>query len=289
MTRRRIGNARGAALVAVLLALAGWEPFRSPDPDIERGNRAFAEKRWDDAIAAYEKARGGELDERAIDYNVGTARQRKAEALPPGDDRTRLEREAMEALTRGGTAKDPAIAGQAQYNLGNLLLGANQLDEAIAAYKQALRLDPGLDDARVNLEMAMRRRQKQQPPPQQGQSGGQGQGQGQGGGGQQGQPGPPRDPQGPPQDPQGPPQGQSQDQGQGPAGPQGGPGQSPPDSSGPPASGPSQRGRGPTPRPDRAPMDNELDRLERSSRELRREQLRRRQGERGRSSSGPDW
>ena len=37
----------------LILPLAGWEPLWRPDPDVSAGNRAYADKRYDDALAAY--------------------------------------------------------------------------------------------------------------------------------------------------------------------------------------------------------------------------------------------
>jgi Ca-activated chloride channel family protein len=66
----------------------------------------------------------------------------------------------------------------AQYNRGNALAKAGRYPQAIAAYEQALRLQPGMGDALANkraVEAAMKRR----PPS--GSNGGQGQSQRQGG------------------------------------------------------------------------------------------------------------
>lgn len=46
------------------------------------------------------------------------------------------------------------------YNLGNALFQAGELGEAVACYERALRLDPGLEAARVNLEKVLERTQR---------------------------------------------------------------------------------------------------------------------------------
>ncbi|HEY0192095.1 MAG TPA: tetratricopeptide repeat protein, partial [Kofleriaceae bacterium] len=172
-------------IAALCVALGGWEPFRTDDPDVTAGNQAYADGRYDDAIAAYDRAaRRGAADADALAYNRGTAELKKAEKLADGTaDKQQLTERGLEDLKRAGHAADARIRGQASYNRGNALLQGGKLDDAIDAYKQALREDRTLDDARTNLELALRRREKQQ-----GQRGQQGQGQqGQQGQGQQGQ------------------------------------------------------------------------------------------------------
>ncbi len=221
---------RRALAVIGVLVLGAWEPFRMLDPDVEAGNRAYAEGRYGDAITAYDRAaeRGG-VDRAGLAFDRATAELKQAEAIKDPAEKQRLTDHALEDLKRAGQSRDPRVRGGASYNRGNALMQRDKLEDAIEAYKQALREQPDLDDARVNLELALRRRQKQQPPQQpqgqQGQGQGQGQqGQGQGGQGQgqQGQPGQGQPGQGPPgqgQPGQGQPgQGQPGAQGQGPQG-----------------------------------------------------------------------
>ncbi len=310
--RALTGWPRGAALAALVLALGGWEPFRTADPDVEAGNRAYADGRYDDAIAAYDRAaRSGGVDAGGLAFDRGTAEARKAEVARDPAEKQRLVQRALDDLQQASHARDPRIRGAASYNRGNLLMGQDKLDDAIEAYKQALREQPGLDDARLNLELALRRRQKQpQLQPQQGQGQGQGQGQDQGQGqgqgqGQQAQPGqgqgganpPPGGGSGQGSDAQGsggqgagPPSGggqganpsQSGGNGQGANPPQnGGSGQGTtppqngnrsPDGSTPPR-GRAQRGR--RPQSPRTPTDGKLDDLDTYSRRLQRDQARR--------------
>ncbi|HEX3476837.1 MAG TPA: tetratricopeptide repeat protein [Kofleriaceae bacterium] len=289
---------RGAALVALVVALGGWEPFRTADPDVEAGNRAYADGRYDDALAAYDRAaRRGGVDADGLAYDRGTAEARQAELSRDPAEKQRLTQRALDDLKQASQARDPRIRGGASYNRGNLLMDQDKLDDAIEAYKQALREQPGLDDARLNLELALRRRQKQQQSqPQQGQGQGRGQGQGQAQGQGQGQGGanPPPDGQGSgSQDGSGQGTGsqsgggqganpsQSGGNGQGANPPQnGGSGQgaNPPQNGGsPPGSAPPrgrpQRGRGP--QSPRTPADGKLDDLDTYSRRLQRDQARR--------------
>ena len=181
---------RLAIAIAALVALAGWTPFRTIDPDVEAGNQAYAEGRYNDALAAYDRARRHDsVDADGLAFDRGTAELALAEAAKDAGERTRLTDRALEDLKQATHSKDARIRGAASYNRGNSLMDQGKLEDAIEAYKQALRDDNQLDDARLNLELALRRRQRQKSQQQgQGQgSQGQGQGQGQQGQGQQGQ------------------------------------------------------------------------------------------------------
>ena len=48
---RRVSVTRRLAMPLLVLALAGWEPFRAPNPDVEAGNQAFVEGWFHDAAA----------------------------------------------------------------------------------------------------------------------------------------------------------------------------------------------------------------------------------------------
>lgn len=54
-------------------------------------------------------------------------------------------------------ADNDELRFKAMYNLGNAAFQAGRLTEAVDAYKQAIRLNPGSDDARYNLELALRK------------------------------------------------------------------------------------------------------------------------------------
>jgi len=180
---------RTLALV-LLLALGGWEPLRSLDPDVRAGNQAYAEGRYDDALAAYDRAaqRGG-VDPHGLAFDRGTALVKKAQATQDAAERAQLMAQADAALKEAARSKDARLRADAHYNRGNAALGEGSLEklgDAIEAYKEALRANPDHDNARVNLELALKKREKKRQ--QQQQQGGQGQqGQGQQGQGQQGQ------------------------------------------------------------------------------------------------------
>jgi Ca-activated chloride channel family protein len=61
------------------------------------------------------------------------------------------------------TTDDPELKTKALYNKAVLLHKSNRLNEAIEAYKQALRLSPNDEEVRKNLQLALRARKQQQP------------------------------------------------------------------------------------------------------------------------------
>ncbi|MCH1576274.1 MAG: VWA domain-containing protein [Flavobacteriales bacterium] len=73
------------------------------------------------------------------------------------------DEDAMKAFQRAAAlSKDPYIQSDAWNNVGNLLLGGQDVEGAVGAYKEALRLDPTDAETRYNLSLAMAMRQDQQ-------------------------------------------------------------------------------------------------------------------------------
>jgi tetratricopeptide (TPR) repeat protein len=140
------------ATLALLLAvvLLGARPWGQESS----GNRAYRRGDYEKAAERYREA----LERRGVSprilYNLGTALYRL------GDSEHSRER-LVEALQ----AQSPELRARAFYNLGNALARApeggtpdqEELRAAIDAYRRSLLLDPGRDDVRWNLELAMQR------------------------------------------------------------------------------------------------------------------------------------
>lgn len=115
----------------------------------------------DEALAAFEAAARLAPGDRRVLYNSGTARL----LADHGDAVEALER----AVADEGERALPSRALQAAwYNLGTARLAAGEAAGAIAAFEEALRLEPSDADAKHNLEVALRRleeeRRKLLPP-----------------------------------------------------------------------------------------------------------------------------
>jgi Ca-activated chloride channel family protein len=192
----------------VLLVLAsggwGWDVLRAPDPDVEKGNGAFQDGKYAEALGHYDAAEERGADPR-IQFDRGAALYKLGEQAKDPAEKAKLMEQAEQAFERAADTEDARLKSDAYQALGNSLYQRQRFEEAVDKYRRALRANPQNDPARYNLEMALRQRQKnpqQQQQQQQGQQGQQGQPQQQDP--QQGQQGQPQQ-----QDPQ---QGQQQGQ-----------------------------------------------------------------------------
>ena len=153
---------RPAAVALVLLLLTGLslevEAQISPlskgtKKDAVQGTQAMMDRDYAAADSLFGQAEGWK------DAAPGQLALNRGLALA-GSGRNE---DAMKAFQRASAlSKDPAIKADAWNNVGNLLLGGPDLDAAVGAYKEALRLDPTDADTRYNLSLALAMRQDQQ-------------------------------------------------------------------------------------------------------------------------------
>lgn len=104
------------------------------------------------AIEAYQAAQVAEPDNAVFYFNA-------AGAYIGASDLASAQAALDQAILRG----DANLQSAAYYNLGNMRLQAADLQLAINAYQEALRLNPNNADARYNLELALS--QVEQPTP----------------------------------------------------------------------------------------------------------------------------
>jgi len=116
-----------------------------------RGNQQYDEGSYDEALESYGLAQVDQPDIAEPYYNAANAHSR----LSNLDEATLQTEQALK------TAND-ALAANAWYNLGNGHFDAKQWEQAIEAYRQALRLTPDDADAKHNLELAFANLQEQQ-------------------------------------------------------------------------------------------------------------------------------
>lgn len=125
--------------------------------EVRRGIESYRNERHDEAVRAFESA--SKLRSNPVtSFDLGTAKVAAGQL-----------QEGARELTNA--AKEPGVAPDALYNRGNAALSANALDQAIRDYIESLRLRPGDQDAKRNLEIALLRRQasRQSQPQQQSQ------------------------------------------------------------------------------------------------------------------------
>lgn len=174
-----MGRTIGLSLVALLLI----------GNDLETGNRLYRDGRFAEAAEAYRAAIEEEGASPELYYNLGTTLLRLGD-LPA----------AEEAFDAALSAVEPDLRQRTLYNLGSRYLAGGRaaddprvrgtlLDQAVAAYQQALRLSPEDQQAKWNYELALREReeneqeQQDQEEENQGGGGGEAEQQNQGGGG----------------------------------------------------------------------------------------------------------
>jgi Ca-activated chloride channel family protein len=131
----------------------------APRDLIQRGNDHYQAGRYAEALEAYEQAgeEYGDVITAELLHNQAAAHFKLGQID-----------EARELWVRAATLEDALFEATARYNLGNcdyadaLRAVENQdvpgalelLDRAGAQYRDAVRLDPGLTNARANLELA---------------------------------------------------------------------------------------------------------------------------------------
>lgn len=151
----------GRILIAVLAfsmvvnaVQAGWRS------QVRSGDKLYEQGQYDEALVKYLEALGQEGDSTLIKFGLGNV----FHAQEKFDD-------AGQAFASALVSPDNSVRADAFYNLGNALVGAQQYDKAVEAYKTALKLKPGQMDYLHNLELAQHFLQN--PPPQQQSPGGQ--------------------------------------------------------------------------------------------------------------------
>jgi tetratricopeptide (TPR) repeat protein len=121
-----------------------------------QGNEHYRAGEYDLALKAYEEAKTHSPESAEIYFNIGNAHFQKGQYANA--------RQAYEAAAL--RTKDPVFEARAQFNLGNTAFfeaeGMEQTDQkkafdqfemGIRHYKEALRMDPSLNQAAVNIEV----------------------------------------------------------------------------------------------------------------------------------------
>ncbi len=143
------GAASGSTLGELLL-----RPRRATN----EGRRQYDRGNHPQALAAFERASAARPSDPRLRFNVADGLYRNG----------RYDEAATLFRSLGADATAP-LAAPSRYNLGNSLFQKQDYRGAIQAYRDALRLQPGDEPARRNLELALRalrdeqqRRQQQQ-------------------------------------------------------------------------------------------------------------------------------
>jgi len=149
---RRLAGLVATAVALVLGACSGTAPWQA----VDEGNRAYEDGRFEQALAAYDRAGTLSPDDPAVTYNRGNT----LHSLGRFEEASVVSLAAVTALTEG------PLREWAWYALGNHAYRRDDLAAARDAYVEVLRADPADEDARHNLELVLlrQREQAQQQP-----------------------------------------------------------------------------------------------------------------------------
>jgi len=118
---------------------------------IKKGNEAYNNKQYELAQENYKKALNKNPINSKAHYNLGNALYRNKKS----EDALNAYDVAIQ------NSKLPTEKQGAFYNKGVVLQQSKKIPECIAAYKDALRLNPADEDARNNLQLALQQQQEQ--------------------------------------------------------------------------------------------------------------------------------
>jgi Ca-activated chloride channel family protein len=116
----------------------------------KKGNRLFAQGKYEDAEKAYLNAQAKSPGKPEILYNLGNSliKQKKYN-------------QGIQSLRQSMGKGDKGIKENSWYNTGNALFSMGSFKESADAFKQALKLDPADRNAKHNLELALLKLQEQ--------------------------------------------------------------------------------------------------------------------------------
>jgi len=118
---------------------------------LKKANEAYNKQEYDKAAEQYKNILTTDADNVTAQYNLGNALYKKGEHT-----------QAAQAYGAVLEKAPQQMKAATYYNQGVALQKSNQLSECIAAYKNALKLNPTDEDARLNLQKALQQQKKQQ-------------------------------------------------------------------------------------------------------------------------------
>jgi tetratricopeptide (TPR) repeat protein len=153
MEKRLIILARLISLMAALLFATVSCYAQEAEGMLYRANQLYLDKKYDEAIAVYQQVLNKQPANSIARYNLANSLFRKGDF--------EAAEKNYESLT--STATNNQLSQRAWYNKGLSLTRQKKLEASIAAYKQAVLMDPSDSDARFNLQKALEEWKKQQP------------------------------------------------------------------------------------------------------------------------------
>ncbi|MDE2888558.1 MAG: tetratricopeptide repeat protein [Gemmatimonadota bacterium] len=135
----------------VVVPLLGFT-FLDPAADRNRrGNRMFHEGRFEEALKYYREAQVENPEAPQLRFNAGDAYFKK-----------NAYKDALQEFEQALKSRDPSFLARAYYNMGNVHVRQQNLQQAAEAYKRSLALRPDDLDAKVNLEWVLEKMREQE-------------------------------------------------------------------------------------------------------------------------------
>ena len=121
---------------------------------INDGNGLYKDGKYDKAEVDYRKALEKEQGSLPAHFNLGNSLSKQK----------KVDQSIKEFETAATSSQEKETKAHAMYNTGNSYLEGGQYDSAVKSYIEALKQDPGDEDAKYNLSYALRKMkdQKQQ-------------------------------------------------------------------------------------------------------------------------------
>jgi len=145
------------AIVVVLMLASGTTFAQDQQSSLRKGNELYRKQQYPAAEAAYAEAEKQDPANMNSKFN-------KANAMHRQNKQSAAIRELDDLSFK---SSDNSLKSKSQYNKGVILSGLGKTEEAVEAYKAALRLDPTDKQARENLQKALKEleKKKQQQEP----------------------------------------------------------------------------------------------------------------------------
>ena len=142
------------------LGLTLFTRAKKANAEVAAGNQAFATQDYETALQHYSKAQSQVPGRAEPLYNAANTFYQK-----------KVLDKAQQSLEQALAQPSKAIEAFIHFNLGNVAYQGKQFDGAVAQYEAVLRLDPGDQATKYNLELALlqKQQQDQQNPQQQNQ------------------------------------------------------------------------------------------------------------------------
>ena len=116
----------------------------------KEGAELYDEGKLDEALVAYTQAQEESPDASEIQYNIANVRYREGEV-----------EKALDGYRASQSGSDE-VQRRSHFNTGNAFYEGEKFPDAVAAYKEALKIDDQDIEARQNLELSLKEQEEQE-------------------------------------------------------------------------------------------------------------------------------